>query len=94
MVDKEVYDEPRIYGVLDDKVEARRWTNESRDCYLRKCKCRGCANEKFFRESRQDNPQLGLGYRCRCKAVVVKLIRNIGLPETNVDYNSILEEET
>lgn len=89
MVDKEVRDEPSIYGVIDDKVEARRWTNISRDCYIRKCKCNGCPNEKFFRQSREENPQqLGLEYRCRCKAVVVKLIRTIGLPDVNANYNS------
>lgn len=97
MVDREVYDGPHIYGVLDDKVEARRWTNESRDCFKRNCRCVGCPNEAFFRKSREDNPQLGLMYRCRCKAVVVKLIRTVGFPDVNKDYNNILddgEEET
>lgn len=93
MVDREVWDEPSIYGVVDDKIKARHWTSVSKDCYKRRCKCSGCPIEKFFRQSREAN-KLGLEYRCRCKAVVVKLIRTIGLPDVNVNYNGdILEED-
>lgn len=88
MVDREIWKEARIYGVLDDRVEARRWTSISRDCYNRRCRCEGCPYEAFFRKSREEHPtQLGIGYRCRCKAVVVKLIRTIGLPDLNANYN-------
>jgi len=90
MTNKEIWKgEPSIYGVIDDDVEARRWTNASRDCYMRKCKCGGCSIEKIFRQSREESPlDVGPEYRCRCKAVVVKLIRTIGLPDVNTDYSN------
>lgn len=55
------------------------WTIASIECYKRGCKCKGCFYKRYE--------------GCNCKKTVIKLVKNIGIPnkkntitEINIDY--------
>lgn len=65
------------------KMEIRRWTKTTIQCYERGCVCEGCFFEHFFSSVNQ---------RCHVKEYVIESVRRLGKPESAKEKTIILEE--
>lgn len=67
-----------VMGKANKNIAAvRRWTEISKDCYKRGCRCSGCYYNQFF-----EHPN-----KCQMKASVLELVRVLGKPENPSPIN-------
>lgn len=72
-------------GRYETVADVRRWSFTAVECYVRKCTCKDCFYEGFFKKTREDY-DLGNNYNCKMKATVLELIRTFGPPDLNAPY--------
>ena len=67
------------------KYDIRRWTQISKECYMRGCICKGCpVYETYFK----DKPK---SQQCQVKTAVIETVRRLGITD-DMRRNDIIED--